>query len=60
MASVSVDSEPKLFVSLRPSDLIVERTFPVFVDLLNIRLWSMTGVFSSDFGSLDEQTRRSE
>ncbi len=39
---VSVHSGPKPFVSLRPCDSVVERTFPVFFDLLNIRDWSGT------------------
>jgi hypothetical protein len=56
-APVSVDSEPKPIVSLKPCDSVVERTFPAFCDLLNTRdFWS----FRSDFGSLDAQARRSE
>ena len=56
-APVSVDSGPKPFVSLKPCDSVVERTFPAFCDLLNTRdFWS----FRSDFGSLDAQARRSE
>jgi hypothetical protein len=39
---VSVDLGPKPFVSLKPCDPVVERTFPVFYDLLNIRDWSGT------------------
>jgi hypothetical protein len=42
LASVSDDSGPKPSVFLRPCDSVVERTFPVFVDLLNIRDWSGT------------------
>jgi len=48
---------PKPFCFLRPCDSISERTFPVFVDLLNIR---GPGPFCSDFGSPDAQTRRSD
>jgi hypothetical protein len=33
-STVSVDLWPKPFVSLKPCDLVVERTFPAFGDLL--------------------------
>jgi hypothetical protein len=33
---------PKPFIFLRPCDPVVERSFPVFVDLLNTRDWSGT------------------
>jgi hypothetical protein len=40
---------------LKPCDSVAERTFPVFLDLPDIRdLWS----FHPYFGSLDAQTRR--
>jgi hypothetical protein len=56
-APVSVDTEPKPLVSLKPCDSIVERTFPAFGDLLNTRdFWS----FRPDSGSLDAQARRSD
>jgi len=51
------NSEPKLFCFLKPCDSLVERTFPVFFDFLNI---SGPGPSSSDFGSHDAQTRRSD
>jgi hypothetical protein len=42
---------------LKPCDLIAERTFPVFVDFLNI---TDTRSVSSGFGSSDAQTRGSD
>jgi hypothetical protein len=42
LVSVSVHLGPKPFVSLRPCDPIVERTFPVSIDLLSTRDWSGT------------------
>jgi hypothetical protein len=57
LTPVSVDSEPKPSVSLKPCDSVVERTLPAFRDLLNTRnFWPLR----SDFGSLDAQTRRSD
>jgi hypothetical protein len=56
-ASFQFNSEPKLFCFLKPYDSLVERTFPVFYDFLNI---SGPGPSSSDFGSHDAQTRRSD
>jgi hypothetical protein len=41
------DSGPKPSVFLRPCDSVVERTFPVFFDFLNIRDRSGTGFPSS-------------
>ena len=45
------------FGILKPCDSIAERTFPVFVDLPDIR---DTRSFSQGFGSPGVQTRRSE
>jgi hypothetical protein len=56
-APVSVDSGPKPFVSLKPCDSVVERTFPAFCDLLDTRDFRS---LRTDFGSLDAQARRSE
>jgi hypothetical protein len=55
MASVSVYWGRSLCI-LKPCDSIAERTFPVFVDLPDIR---DTRSFSQGFGSPDVQTRRS-
>jgi hypothetical protein len=38
----SVDLGPMPLFSIKPCDPVVERTFPVFYDLLNIRDWSGT------------------
>jgi hypothetical protein len=55
--SFSVHFGAEALCSLKPCDSISERTFPVFIDLLNIH---EPGSFCSDFGSRDAQTRRSE
>ena len=56
-ASLSVHFGAEALYSLKPCDSISERTFPVSIDLLNIR---GPGPFGSDFGSPDAQTRRSD
>jgi hypothetical protein len=42
LAPVSVDIGPESSVYLKPCDSVVERTFPVFFDLLSIVDWSGT------------------
>jgi hypothetical protein len=54
------NSGPKPFCFLKPCDSVFERSFPVFVELLNIRYLSGTRSIRSAFGSLDALTRRSE
>jgi hypothetical protein len=53
----SVHFGAEALCSLKPCDSVFERTFPVSIDLLNIR---GPGPFCPDFGSPDAQTRRSD